>query len=546
MTVNDIFVKKLDINQFNIIFYFIVVTLFTRCANIVPLTGGKKDYTPPKLISTFPANYSKNFNERKIILNFNEKVQLLNPYQNIIITPILSKPLEWKVKSKSIEIFLPSVELQLNTTYKIIFNRTIADLTEKNTIDNIEYVFSTGSYIDSFYIKGNVKNAFTLNNEKSVLVGLYDKDKNDSIVMKEKPIYFTRTDEEGNYSLKNLPHKDFRIIAFSDLNNNFQYEPIKEKIGFFEYTINPSKDSILNLFVAEEKPMKNYLKKLYLMNSYQIILIYSFPDKYQLISSSENVRVINDSLYSDTCKIFVHDIDTAHVIIKNSTQLDTLNIPINNKLKTSPIYQLKGQVNNQQVFFSPVLIQSNFWIDTIDVKSNTLFYYEKDSLNPIDKKHIKVYPHQIIIDYPFKEKSSYTLKVPVKSINSKDSVSYQKFELKISSIENFAQLKVNILFPEKREYIVALCNLQHKIVYSTNINLPISASNKQIVEFKNVIPDTYILKIIQDDNQNKQWDTHQFILTNHKKQQAEKVFVYPKPVKLINNWDVILDWKEVK
>lgn len=522
------------------------VFLFNNCAQIVPLTGGEKDTQPPKITTIIPNNYTKNFSESKLVFTFNEKIQLLNPNDNIIITPAVSKPLEWKTKGKTLELFIPSDELHPNTTYKIIFNKAIADLAERNTIDNIEYVFSTGNYIDSAYIKGNVKNAFTLNEEKYVLIALYDSDKNDSVVLKEKPVYFTRTDEQGNYILKNLPNKEFKIIAFSDMNNNFYYDVTKEKTDFVEHSINPSKDSIIDFLIAEEKGIKNYLKKTYSPNPYQVYLIYSYPDKYQLLYSSVSVRLLNDSTYSDTCKIFTHSADTVHLIIKNSTQTDTLHIPVNKKVKSKPTYQLKNQINNQQPFFSPIIIQSNFWIDTLEVKNNIIFYHDKDSVHLIDKKYIDVYPDKIKIDYPLQQNDLYVLKIPIKSIDSKDSIQYQKFEIKTDALENYAQLKVNILFPQKENYIVALCDMQHKIKYSKIINLPVSLSNEQSVEFKNIIPDTYILKIIQDENQNYQWDTHQFILISTKKQKAEKIFIYPKVIKLINNWDVIMDWKDVK
>ncbi|MEW6774608.1 MAG: hypothetical protein AB1304_11525, partial [Bacteroidota bacterium] len=135
---------------------------------------------------------------------------------------------------------------------------------------------------------------------------------------------------------------------------------------------------------------------------------------------------------------------------------------------------------------------------------------------------------------------------PVKSIDSKDTIFFQTFKIKANSSENYAQLKINTLFPDKKNYIIALCNTQHKIIYSKYITLPITASNKQTIEFNNVIPDTYILKLIQDNNQNKKWDTHQNLLHPSKKYFAEKIFIYPKNIKLINNWDVILDWNDVR
>jgi len=538
-------VKKFLINKFYFKILFIFLSFFLiRCAQIVPLTGGKKDFIPPKLISVSPENYSKKIYPKKITFQFDEKVQILNP-SNILVVPQLSKNINYSIKNKVIEIFLPN-DILPNTTYKIIFNKTIADLTERNTIDYLEYVFSTGDFIDSLFIKGNVKDAFTLDNEKNILITLYEASENDSCVLSKKPLYFTKTDLEGHFHLKNLPNKSFKIFAISDNNNNFVYDLTKEKIGFLEKPINPASDSIINFLIAPEKPHKNLLKRYYSPNEFLIHLIYFFPDKYKILNPQPNVLLLNDSTYSDTCKILVHHLDTANLIIQTSTHIDTLKIPINKSKKTTLQLNLQNQYNHQQSFFLPIKLTSNFWIDTHYTKTKIVFYKDKDSLKPISKKYFQIYPHQILITYPLEQNTTYTLKIPVKSIHSNDTTEFKTFEIKTNNSESFAQLKVNVMFPDKKNYIVALCTIDHKIVYAKYITIPITSSNEQIVEFNNIIPGNYILKLIQDENENYVWDTPVFLSKPKELKQSEKVFLYPKPIKLINNWDVFLEWKNIK
>lgn len=530
----------------NIFLSLITMIVFTKCAQIVPLTGGQRDTHPPKILNISPNNYTKNFSSKKIYFTFNEKIQLINPNDNIIIVPSLSKKLEWNIKNKTIELYLPD-SLQNNITYKIIFNKTIADLAEKNTVPYYEYVFSTGNYIDSFYIKGNVKNAFTLNNEKNTLIALYNESENDSVVLKNKPLYFTKSDENGNFIIKNLPDSKFKIYAYSDINNNFKYDPVKEKIDLKKYSMNPEKDSIINFFISEEYPSKIFLKKVYLKNNYQIHLIYSYPDKYKILNPSNRYFILNDSLnYSDTCKIMIYNTDTAHLIIKNSTDIDTIITTVRKQKHSTNQFNINYLHNSLHPFFLPIVLTSDFWIDTNQTKNKILLYKKSDSLNPLSIKSIQYLPDKIIIPFPLEPNTTYILKTPIIPIDTKDSIVYQKIEFKTNNIENYSQLKINILFPDKKKYIVALCNLQHKIIYSKNISIPIAASNQQSIEFKNVLPDNYILKIIQDDNQNNKWDTHSNILNSSKRHFAEIFYIYPKPIKLINNWDVNLDWKEVK
>lgn len=524
-----------------------IVFSFHRCAQIVPLTGGEKDTVPPKLVNSIPINYSKNFSQKKITLTFNEKIHLINPSDNIIITPALSEKPNYIVKNKVLEILLPNDKLLPHTTYKIIFNKAIADLTERNILNTMEYVFSTGSFIDSLCMKGQIKNAYTHSAEKEILVALYEVDKNDSVCLKERPLYFTRTAQDGSFTLCHLPSRYFKILAIGDQNNNLMYDPVKEKIGFLESPIHPEKDSVVYIRIAEEKPSQNFLKKYIVVNPYLLHLIYTFPDRYQLLNHTSNIQMIySDSVYSDTCRIMFHHIDTAHLVIKNSTRIDTIHIPIPYKKSHSLHYTLLNQYNQKQMFFRPIELLANFWIDTAQLSHQIVFYQGKDSTHRIDSKYYTIYPHQITINYPLKPKETYFLKIPVKPISSKDSVSYQKWDITTDSPEQYAQLKINILFPEKKNYIVALCNTQHQIQYSKTISTPFASSNLQSIEFQNIKPDTYILKIIQDDNQNGQWDGPKYLIHSSQKAFAEKIFIYPQHIKLINNWDVVLDWKEVK
>ncbi|GIV29634.1 MAG: hypothetical protein KatS3mg028_0700 [Bacteroidia bacterium] len=447
------------------------VFIFSKCAQIVPLTGGQRDTKPPEIIHIYPDNFTKNFSQKQIVFTFDEKIQLINPGDKIIITPATSKKLKWNVKNKTLQIILPD-SLQENTTYKIIFNKTIADLTERNTIDIFEYVFGTGNYIDSLYIKGNVKNQYTLNNENKVLIALYNENESDSAILKKYPLYFTKTDEQGNYILKNLPDKNFKVFAYKDDNNNFNYDPFKEKIDIVENPVNPSKDSIINFFVAEEKPSKNLIKRYYSPDSYHIHIIYSYPDTYQLLNPSQDIYLLNDSLLSDTCKILIRRTDTAYLILKNSTQTDTLKIPVNKRKKEKAQYSATNLYNNHQPFFQPLTLLANFWIDTSQLKNQIILYKNKDSAGIHKLKDIKIYPDKIIIYYPFEQNTSYVLKIPVKSMDLKDSSYIQKIEFKTNAAENYAQLKLNILFPDKNNYIVALCNAQHKIIYARYVDIP--------------------------------------------------------------------------
>jgi hypothetical protein len=89
--------------------------------------------------------------------------------------------------------------------------------TEGNPLVNFEYVFSTGSHIDSLSIQGRILNAMDLKPEKEILVMVY-LDNNDTISLDSLPLMVppksaSKSTKDGNFRINNLPAGDFKIIC---------------------------------------------------------------------------------------------------------------------------------------------------------------------------------------------------------------------------------------------------------------------------------------------------------------------------------------------
>ncbi len=98
----------------------IVVQTFTSCANIIPPTGGPRDSLPPVLVAAVPKDSVLNFNAKKIVLTFDEYVQLDNQaMQTSLITspnPDVSPYVTAHLKEVTIRL---KDSLKPNTTYSI-------------------------------------------------------------------------------------------------------------------------------------------------------------------------------------------------------------------------------------------------------------------------------------------------------------------------------------------------------------------------------------------------------------------------------------------
>lgn len=165
--------------------------LVFACANIVSPTGGVRDTSPPLALHAKPANESVNFTAKKIIITFDEFIQLRDIHSQLMISPPMLTFPDISIHDKSIHISFKDT-LRENTTYNLFFGEAIVDITEGNKLKGFRYVFSTGGYLDSMEIKGKAIMAKTAIPEKDLLLMLYPHLSNDSTPMLQRPFYATR------------------------------------------------------------------------------------------------------------------------------------------------------------------------------------------------------------------------------------------------------------------------------------------------------------------------------------------------------------------
>ncbi len=223
--------------------YIIILTglisiIIASCANQGTLTGGEKDVDPPVIVSSEPTNFSKNITDTKINIRFDEYIQLRNINDNLILSPPLEEKPDIKAKGKDLIIDLNN-ELMENTTYSMNFGSAIVDLNEGNIVKNFQFVFSTGDEIDSLKIGGFVENAVEGIPVENAFVMLY-REYYDSIPYKEIPVYISRTDKTGKFSVNNVHEGTYKVFVLEETINNFLYDlPGQENIAYSDSLISP-------------------------------------------------------------------------------------------------------------------------------------------------------------------------------------------------------------------------------------------------------------------------------------------------------------------
>lgn len=527
----------------------LLALLFNNCAQIGSLTGGERDTTPPKLLEALPALSSVNFNSTKITLRFDEYVKLKDLKNQLLISPGLKTEPEITSEGKKVVVSLKKDELLPNTTYRIYFGKSVADMTEGNSIPNFEYIFSTGTYIDSLKLKGLLTDAYTEQPAGDVLVGLYNIDKPliDSFIYKRIPDYITRSEANGEYSFSNLPKKSFKVIAFSDNNKNYTYDGDVEKIGFKETPLELNSDSSLNLYIFRENPSRLFIKKT--LSPYYGVLnvIYNRKSVFKTRTLSQGTAAyVNETLpgiEKDTITlVYDHIKDSIGIVILDliSKRIDTVKVTLpklNLQRKKSLLVK-----SNAYTGILPLNLPFEFsFLNSIDtIKSNTSkihLIYTKDSIviNESVKLHY-TWPLGAVLSNTLTEGRDYKLKIDSAAfydLNGRYNDSLV-INFKRENKTDLGKVTIKMLLNKKQAYIIQLLNDKGQIAKQEFFSLSLSSSNAVSIDFTSVTPGSYTVKVIYDDNENKKWDTGTYLMNK----QPEKVFISSKQIKALPDWEI--------
>jgi hypothetical protein len=233
--------------------------LFGACAKISNPTGGPRDRTPPVVLETIPEYGAKNFRGKKISITFDEYVALDNINDKFMVSPPMKKKPRVIVRGKDV-ITEFEENLRDSTTYTLYFQDAIKDLNEGNAIDDYQFVFSTGSIIDSLSVTGNVYNAFNLETPEKTMVLLY-RELADSFVVKHLPDYISRVDPKGYFRINNIKTGTYRLYALKDADNSKNYNLADEEFAFMGSPIEITPEKNFIPVVKDTVPVKKIVPK---------------------------------------------------------------------------------------------------------------------------------------------------------------------------------------------------------------------------------------------------------------------------------------------
>ncbi len=579
-------------NSFRLLYGVLLLTVIYSCANIGSPNGGPYDETPPKFVSSTPLPNQVNYTGKKIEILFDELIQIEKPSENVIITPPqLELPIIRATGKKAVVELKDS--LKSNTTYTIDFTNSISDNNEKNVFENFSFAFSTGEIIDTLEVSGILLNAENLEPMPGITIGLHD-NLEDSAFVKLPFTRTSRTNDKGQFTIRNIAPGTYHIFALNDVNRDYKFDQPGEDIAFLDSVIVPScelttrqdttwKDSLtidtirtlgytrffpdnieLRLFkekferqymVKSERPDEKYFTLHFntKLDTVPLPVPSNFIPKdssWYFVQQTEGGAAVNywladstvwkqDTLQvrisypkSDSLNILRPQTDTVRLILRRR--------PAEKKKKkkdeSDPIVFLGMQIDapNSMDLFDTISVTFNEPV--LDINKDMFFLHQKNDTvwNTVDFDFFPDSTNSLnyFIKRSWKYAEEYRIEVDSAVIHSLYGKWNDLFtgEFKIKKKDEYGHLYLNINGVDTTAFV--------ELLNSGDAPVRKAKVKEGGVLFMDLKPDKYYARIVIDTNGNGMWDTGNYT----EKRQPEEVYYSPKVYKIMQNWQVEETW----
>lgn len=541
------------------LYLLLIVLLGWSCANIIPLEGGPRDTTPPKVLKVVPDTFKTRFTGNKISLYFDEFVTVKNATKEVFVSPPMQQKPELILRGKSVDVIIRDT-LLANTTYIIQFGKAIADNNEGNVLEGYSYVFSTGDALDSLNLKFEVLDAFTLKPVSDVKILLYNTS-GDSLPYKQQPFYMGLTNSNGNALLKYLRSADFKVFAIQEANENLLYDKEDERIGFLERRI-VSGDSVKQrILLFKEAAVTNKLRFARMLYPGKIAFKFATPAdsvKVQPLTdslpdfarSAEFVSPQHDSLIywyrplaTDTLRfrLFINGVwDTVTVRpVKAAAAGGGKGKGVTQPQTTGDEkkLELKALSGAEHDYFLPLKIELNHPL--LQTDTSRIEVWEDKQRIGYSLRFSDSLPRILALYADWKEGKKYAVKL---------------FKGAITDILELENDSTGFAFTTTRssDYITLTLNMQNvqntsqvilqwlkeddSMIHEETVS--IDGEGKGTATYSRLASGKYRIRMIYDANNNGRWDTGKYL----EKRQPEKVSYFPQVIEVRKGFDMNLDW----
>lgn len=517
------------------ILFFSLTLLLSACAVQSSPDGGGKDTTPPEVVEVVPENRSTFFTGQEISITFDEYVKIDGFSSQFISSPPLKYKVEHSLKGKTLNISFEDT-LRENTTYTFSFGNAIKDNNENNPLTDFKYVFSTGAVLDSQVVHGTVTDAFTNRPLEKIMVAMYEAESDDSVFMKEVPLYYGLTDESGHYDIENIAPGNYKIFAIQDNDFNYLWNGASERLAFVDEVITSELDPEVDFKLFKLPPAYRFFRAK-LLSFGKVEAYFGIPAQgveFTRLDTTDAQHYIEYPENGDTIHLYtnhwVNGEDASWMVYHEaSSSLDTMRVRFFEKdtIKFKISLEKSGA-------FSPadsIILMGSTPI--VEMDTTRMFVLANDSV-PVPFHAEQTGPRRLRLftEAKYGESVKWVLDSgAVRDLHGRwnDSTSQTIRFLEDNELSIF-HLAVSSDSATAR--VVEIYNDKGEIAYRS------AFTQKLNVDLFDILPQKYHVRVIYDRNGNGKWDTGNYFSQT----QPEKVIYLAKTIELRANWEIDEFW----
>ncbi len=423
----------------------------------------------------------------------------------------------------------------------------------------------------------------------------------DSLFFNIQPYYVSKTDVNGDFHLNGLADEPYLLVALTDLNGNYFYDQPGETIGFNDSLLMPQylkpididtllSDSAFMIYDSldydiQEKIIDSLIydtiKKFDEQFTQHELKIFKEADSTQKLFKtslvSKNIIEFSFAWPADSILIkplnfsadttwYIEELSAKHDTVTwffKNLPIDTLELVVLNNSDTlehiftrlDPKRKLPGQQSRKEKkeeakrkeyldftfnlnrnVLKPgqiPIITFKHPVDTILTDSLLLIAGTDSIWQPefsfADSLHRKV---QFPVEYV--EGTKYSIRLADSSVIDWNGMHNKESNVNFAtrSSRDYGVLVISLHPPHEQDYILQLMSDKENILKEMYFQ------SDTTITIENLDPAAYILKVIFDDNGNRQWDNGNYGY----KIQAEKVGYYNQTISVRANWEMVEDW----
>lgn len=521
---------------------FFLAALLYRCATPTAPQGGPRDETPPGIVAEESTpNFQTNFEKQTIELTFDEWVTLENVRDEVLLSPPIQPDPEYRLRKRTVQvIFADTARLRENVTYTINFGESVKDLNEKNPAEDLRFVFSTGPYIDSLTVSGSVVDVMTGEAVEDAYFMLYD-NLADTVVRTERPFYFGKTNETGDFRIENIREGTYKAFALEKMQGSTKKYMLDfgDRLAFPDSLITVGPDTVsglqLQLF-AEELPLNR--DGIDTSQYGKIKLTYNRPFyepeiRFENVIDTPLVRNLRDSL------IIWYDQEQPWTLYVSSDTIyqDTIELSGQGKatLLTDQILKPLRTASRQTIKpDEPPTLRYNQPLAGYDTSFIAIY---QDSLRQPQRPNLQIDPEdpqKVILDFPWREEVEYELEILPGAFTDWYGLATQDTLITtytLGGLSSYGNIVLDLTaLDSTQQYLVQLMSKDLKQTVLTDTVVGVAGYN---TTWSIISPGDYTLRVVTDRNRNGRWDTGNYDL----QRQPEPIYLRPLD-KLRANWDL--------